>query len=153
MKEFEFDISVVESLIDLAKKKDVSKLEVSYKDFGVIIELGNKKSGVLVDDFKNFKNPENLTKEPEKDKVELEQQLEGKVIKSPIVGTFYTKASPDSKEFVKVGDNVKIGDVLCIIESMKLMNEIKSEFEGRVSKILLKDGDAVEYGQSLIVLE
>ena len=58
-----------------------------------------------------------------------------------------------SKEFVKVGDNVKIGDVLCIIESMKLMNEIKSEFEGKVSKILLKDGDAVEYGQSLIVLE
>ena len=71
----------------------------------------------------------------------------------PIVGTFYSKPSPDKEDFVKIGDRVKKGDVLFIIESMKLMNEVKSEFDGVVSKILVESGDGVEYGQPILILE
>jgi len=71
------------------------------------------------------------------------------IVKSPIVGTFYRSPSPTSEPFVKVGDNVGVGDVLCIVEAMKLMNEIESEFSGEVVKILVENGQAIEYGQPL----
>ncbi|MGN1330935.1 MAG: acetyl-CoA carboxylase biotin carboxyl carrier protein [Clostridia bacterium] len=74
---------------------------------------------------------------------------EGNVVKSPMVGTFYSKPSPNADAYVSIGDNVKKGDVLCIIEAMKLMNEIESEFDGEVVEILVKDGEAVEYGKPL----
>ena len=66
-----------------------------------------------------------------------------------MVGTFYIKPSPDSKPYVEVGSNVKKGNVLCIIEAMKLMNEIESEFDGKISEIYVKDGEPVEYGKPL----
>lgn len=75
-----------------------------------------------------------------------------KVIRAPIVGTYYAAAAPDQPPFVKEGDNVKIGDVVMIIESMKLMNEVQSDLEGTVEKILVKNGDPVEYDQAVIVL-
>lgn len=74
---------------------------------------------------------------------------EGNIVKSPMVGTFYSKPSPNADAYVSIGDNVKKGDVLCIIEAMKLMNEIESEFDGEVVEILVKDGEAVEYGKPL----
>ena len=74
---------------------------------------------------------------------------EGNIVKSPMVGTFYSKPSPDSKPYVEVGQRVKKGDVLCIVEAMKLMNEIESEFDGEIVEVLLKDGDSVEYGKPL----
>ena len=70
-----------------------------------------------------------------------------------MVGTFYSKSEPTASPFVKVGDKVKKGQVLCILEAMKLMNEIESEFEGKVKEILVKDGEAVEYGKPLFVIE
>lgn len=73
----------------------------------------------------------------------------GNVVRSPMVGTFYIKPSPTSKPFVEVGKEVKVGDTLCIIEAMKLMNEIESEFAGKIVEILVRDGDCVEYGTSL----
>ena len=75
------------------------------------------------------------------------------VITSPMVGTYYSKPSPDSKEFVSCGDNITKGKVLCIIEAMKLMNEIESEFNGTVVECLIKDGDMVEYGQPLFKIK
>ena len=77
---------------------------------------------------------------------------EGKVVKSPIVGTFYAAASPDKPPYVQVGSEVSEGDVLFIIESMKLMNEVTSEFSGRVEKILVENGQPVEYGQPVMVI-
>lgn len=77
---------------------------------------------------------------------------EGKVVKSPIVGTFYAAASPDKPPYVQVGSEVNEGDVLFIIESMKLMNEVTSEFSGRVEKILVENGQPVEYGQPVMVI-
>jgi acetyl-CoA carboxylase biotin carboxyl carrier protein len=69
------------------------------------------------------------------------------------VGTFYEAASPDSKPYVQVGDTVKVGDVLCIIEAMKLMNEIESEVSGTVRKIMVKNATPVEYDQPLFIIE
>lgn len=73
----------------------------------------------------------------------------GNIVKSPMVGTFYMKPSPTSNPYVEVGSIVKKGDVLCIIEAMKLMNEIESEFDGKVVEVLVNDGEAVDYGKPL----
>lgn len=85
--------------------------------------------------------------------VVTEQEPTGNVVKSPMVGTFYAKPSPDAEPFVEVGQVVKKGETLCIIEAMKLMNEIESEFDGKVKEILVSDGEAVEYGRPLFVIE
>lgn len=86
----------------------------------------------------------------EEDELPAENEV---VVKAPIVGTFYRKPAPDDEPFIQVGDEVHQGDVLCIIEAMKLMNEIECEVQGRVKKILVEDAQPVEYDQSLFVIE
>ncbi len=82
-----------------------------------------------------------------------EAEVRGKAITSPMVGTFYAASSPEAAPFVEVGSTVASGDVVCIIEAMKLMNEIKSEQAGKVVQICVKNGDPVEYGQVLMYVE
>lgn len=77
---------------------------------------------------------------------------DGAAVKAPMLGVFYAASSPDAEPFVKVGDRVKKGDILCIIEAMKMMNEITAESDGTVSEILAENGKIVEYGQTLFVL-
>lgn len=77
---------------------------------------------------------------------------EGHAVKSPMVGTFYRSPSPDAKPFVEVGDTVAVGDTLCIIEAMKLLNEIESDKAGVVKKILVDNGQAIEYGEPLFII-
>lgn len=77
----------------------------------------------------------------------------GKAVTSPMVGTFYASSSPEAEPFVEVGSEIKEGDVVCIIEAMKLMNEIKSEHAGKVTQICVKNGDPIEYGQVLMYVE
>lgn len=84
--------------------------------------------------------------------IQDEKEESGNIVKSPMVGTFYIKPSPTAEAYVEVGKEVKKGDVLCIIEAMKLMNEIESEYTGTVIEILVKDGEAVEYGTPLFKL-
>ena len=80
---------------------------------------------------------------------QIAEEKGGNVVKSPLVGTFYAAPSEDAQPFVKVGDTVKKGQTLAIVEAMKLMNEIESEFDGEVAEILVKDGEAVEYAKPL----
>ena len=80
-------------------------------------------------------------------------EKKGNIIKSPMVGTFYLKPSPTAEPYIEIGKEIKKGDVLCIIEAMKLMNEIESEYTGKVTEILVKDGDTVEYGTPLLRIE
>ena len=82
-----------------------------------------------------------------------ETKPDGNIVKSPMVGTFYSKSSPTSEPFVKIGSKVKKGDTLCIIEAMKLMNEIESEFDGEIAEILVKDNDLVDYGKPLFLIK
>ena len=79
-------------------------------------------------------------------------ESEGHLVKSPMVGTFYRSASPGAKPFVEVGDPVQVGDTLCIIEAMKLMNEIESDKAGVVKQVLVENGQPVEFGQPLVVI-
>ena len=82
----------------------------------------------------------------------LVPEISGSSITSPIVGTFYRKPAPDKAAFIEVGDHVNVGDVVCIIEAMKMMNEIKSEFSGTVTAIKVDDGEPVEFDQQLIIV-
>ena len=81
------------------------------------------------------------------------EEAKGNFITSPIVGTFYSSPAPEKPAYVKVGDSINAGDVVCIIESMKLMNEINSEFSGKVAEILVNNGEPVEFGQKLMRIE
>ena len=82
-----------------------------------------------------------------------DEQPKGKAITAPMVGTFYAASSPDAEPFVEVGSTVAVGDVVCIIEAMKLMNEIKAEQAGKIVQICVKNGDPIEYGQVLMYVE
>lgn len=79
-------------------------------------------------------------------------ETEGNIVKSPLVGTFYMAASEDGDPFVSIGDHVKVGDTLAIVEAMKLMNDIESDYDGIVTKVFVKNGDNVEYGQPLFMI-
>ena len=87
------------------------------------------------------------------DRADDTQKLTGNIVKSPLVGTYYAASSPDSAPFVKVGDKVSKGQVLGIVEALKLMNEIESEFDGTVKEILVKNEQMLEYGQPMFVIE
>ena len=84
---------------------------------------------------------------------DVSEEVTGNIVKSPLVGTFYSASSPDAAPYVQVGDMVKKGQVLGIVEAMKLMNEIESEFDGTVKAILVKNGDLVEFDQPMFVIE
>ncbi|HMB92079.1 MAG TPA: acetyl-CoA carboxylase biotin carboxyl carrier protein, partial [Rhodothermales bacterium] len=90
---------------------------------------------------------------PSEAKEEAAPATEGTTVKAPIVGTFYEAPAPDADPFVQVGDTVKVGDVLCIIEAMKLMNEIESEVAGTVKQILAENAEPVEFDQPLFVID
>ena len=89
----------------------------------------------------------------EKEKTPEISKPSGNIVKSPMVGTFYLKPSPTSEPYVEIGKTVKKGDTLCIIEAMKLMNEIESEYQGKIKEILVEDGKPVEYGTELFIIE
>lgn len=91
--------------------------------------------------------------EKEKEETPEISKLSGNIVKSPMVGTFYLKPSPTSEPYVEIGKTVKKGDTLCIIEAMKLMNEIESEYQGKIKEILVEDGKPVEYGTELFIIE
>ena len=84
---------------------------------------------------------------------EKEELQDGEIVKSPMVGTFYSKPSPNANSYVEIGQKVKKGDVLRIVEAMKLMNEIESEFDGEITEILVQDGETVEYGKPLFKIK
>ena len=94
------------------------------------------------------------TQKEDKENVQIEKKEENcNIVKSPMVGTFYLKPDPNSNPYVEIGKRVKKGDILCIIEAMKLMNEIECEFDGEIIEILVKDGEMVEYGKPLFKIK
>ena len=119
-------------------KKEIEKNVKEYNE-------SNKKINI-----KNENNQIDFTVQNNKQENEIENK---NILKSPMVGTFYLKPSPTSAPYVEIGKEVKKGDTLCIIEAMKLMNEIESEYDGKIAKILVKDGEPVEYGTQLFVIE
>ena len=98
---------------------------------------------------KNNDNKKEDVNEIKSEEIEKEEKIEGNIITSPMVGTFYSKPSPTSEPYVEVGKRVNKGDTVCIVEAMKLMNEIESEFSGEIVEVFLEDGKPVEYGTPL----
>lgn len=96
---------------------------------------------------------ENCSEKQNEKKSDTSNEIQENIIKSPMVGTFYIKPSPTDKPYVCIGEKVKKGQILCIIEAMKLMNEIESEYDGVIKDILVKDGEPVEYGKPLFIIE
>ena len=143
------DIRKIKKLIEMLQDSDLKEIEVSQGDESVRISRDNK-SQTYVEPViqKQAVHEANIASE----KVVHQEEIEGNQITSPIVGTFYRKPSPDKDPFIKVGDVVQEGDVLCIIEAMKMMNEIKSDFSGKVVSINVQDGQPVEYGQHIITI-
>jgi|TARA_B110000003_G_scaffold228660_1_gene230244 acetyl-CoA carboxylase biotin carboxyl carrier protein len=142
------DIRKIKKLIEMLQDSDLTEIEVKEGEESVRIVRGNAqplevKSSFITADSLNAQSENN----------EVLENASGSSIKSPIVGTFYRKPGPDQPPFVEIGSQVNAGDVVCIVEAMKMMNEIKSEFTGKVSAINIEDGQPVEFDQSLIVID
>jgi acetyl-CoA carboxylase biotin carboxyl carrier protein len=137
-----------EKIKQLMEDMGNSKLTAIDIDFPDGTKISMKKEANQIVKVENLS-----TKEVEKVEIKEDKQEEkiedGNIVKSPMVGTFYLKPSPNSNPYVEVGKKVKKGDILCIIEAMKLMNEIESEFDGEIKEILVKDEEPVEYGKPL----
>ena len=148
-------------LIALLRDNGLSELELEREDFRVRLrrEGGNSQGPNVVADRPAIpvpvidpvlRAPEgSATRSPETKKADEKQDQDLHIIPSPIVGTFYRSPSPTADAFVKIGSNVEIDTVVCIIEAMKLMNEIQAETSGEVVKIYVENGQPVEYGQPL----
>ena len=143
------DLSELKGIINLMQKSDLSELEIELQDLK--LRLARPSAGHTVHEpvLKTPPlQPEPTVKEESKD-VTPSQDEGTETFNSPMVGTFYRKPSPDDPPFVELGKNIKTGDILCIVEAMKVMNEIQSEFDGEIVEILVKDGESVEYSQPL----
>ena len=136
------DIRKIKKLIEMLQESDLVEIEVKEGEESVRIARDGKPLIVPLKKENSTVSGANA--------IPIEQP--GLSIKSPIVGTFYRKPAPDKPPFVEVGGHVNAGDVVCIVEAMKMMNEIKSEFTGTVSAINVEDGEPVEFDQSIIII-
>ena len=148
--EFDQILSLIKAVSDshltqFSIEQDGTKIDMETDRNGKIVETVVTKGEVPV----SVEMTEAAQEVPSDNK----EVVAGNVVKAPLVGTFYTSASPESEPYVKVGDTVEVGQVLGIVEAMKLMNEIESEFSGTVTKILVENEQVVEYGQPLFVIE
>jgi len=146
----------IKQLMEDMENSSLSSLDISLPD-GTKISIQKENN----EETKNYTVQSSKTVKIENNEKEKQKIIESKtsnnenrkIVKAPMVGTFYLKPSPTSEAYVEIGKTVKKGDTLCIIEAMKLMNEIESEFDGKIIEICVKDGEAVEYGKPLFVIE
>ena len=155
------NIKEIQQLIKFVAKSGVSEVKIESKDLKISVKTGA--SGNVV----SHSEPVVLNTQPLEQSVSLEKSIESEIvnsnetaedehlitIKSPIIGTFYRKPSPDKSNFIEIGDLIKEGSVLCVVEAMKLFNEIESEYSGKIVKILVDDASPVEFDQPLFVLD
>ena len=147
------DIRKIKKLIEMLQDSDLKEIEVSQGEESVRISRDNSSQFVPVERVVQPIQQQVTEDAPVNNNSEEAPKIDGNIVTSPIVGTFYRKPSPDKDPFIKVGDVVEKGDVLCIIEAMKMMNEIKSDFSGTVVAIDVEDGQPVEYGQNIITIK
>lgn len=149
------DLRKLKTLIDLVSESNVSELEITEAEGKVRIVKG----GVAM--VQHYAPPVAMMAPPPVMHGQApaavaevaEPVASGHVVKSPMVGTFYRSSSPGAKAYVEVGDEIKAGETICIIEAMKILNEIEADKSGTVTKVLCENGQAAEYGQPLFVIE
>lgn len=142
-------IDEIIKLIETVSKNDVDTLNYSTDSEKIVIK--KNKTKLVAGEAKAVPVAQSVSFEAAN--TAENTKVAGHTVTSPLVGTFYSAPSPDSPSFVNVGDRVKKGQVIGIIEAMKLMNELESDFDGVIKEILVKDEDVVEYGQPLFILE
>lgn len=155
------DLRKLKTLIDLVSESNVSELEITEAEGKVRIVKGGGVPHMVAPVVMPAAAPAAAhavaaqapaaTAAPAAGAAPAEQT--GHVVKSPMVGTFYRSASPGAKPFIEVGAQIKEGDTVCIIEAMKILNEIEADKAGTITKVLVENGQAVEYGQPLFVIE
>ena len=155
------NIKDIQQLIKFVAKSGVSEVNIESKDLKIGIKTGNVEKPVVYSGSPTvLTHPSNPISETQMSSPEIASEQENDsedtnliTIKSPIIGTFYRKPSPDKSNFVENGDLISEGDVLCVIEAMKLFNEIESEFSGKIVKILVDDASPVEFDQPLFLID
>lgn len=157
------DYKAIEQIIKTASENELSYLEIETEGIHItmqkggtpnIVKASNEKfSETAVEKATNVEKTHEVQKVLENKAEPIPEDENVKIITSPIVGTFYSSGSPEADAFVEVGTVVKKGQRLCIIEAMKLMNEIEAEFDGEIVEVLAKDEQMIEYGQGLFKLK
>ncbi len=150
------DIRKVKKLIEMLENSSLNELVIKEGEESVklVKSAGNFQAPQLVTSSQVSDQPGSEKKSvDESSKEDKKPSFDGKSINSPMVGTYYSSPNPGADPFVKVGDKVSEGDVLCIIEAMKMMNEVKSDYNGVIKEILISDAEPVEYGEALFVIE
>ena len=166
------DLKELRELVEFLKENGIAKFEMEREDLKVALEfagapaaaagidlaqltalLGAQRAAVPLPAAAAPVAAAPVAAAPAAPAVEADPHAGAHIVKSPIVGTFYDAPSPDAEPFVQVGDKVSVGKVLCIVEAMKLMNEIESDAAGEVVKVFVKPGQPVEYGQPLFAVK
>ncbi len=159
----------IQDLIKFVAKSGVSEVHLETKEVKITIKTPTKRKSTLISASTNLQQSQQLQMNPQQmaQNTSAMQQADSITpqkatssgeenfitIKSPMIGTFYRSAGPDKGSFVNVGDEISVGNVVCIIEAMKLFNEIESEIKGRIVKVLVGDATPVEYDQPLFLVE
>ncbi len=145
------DIRKIKKLIEIIEESDIAELEIKEGEEAIRISRYSAAPAQVTYSHAPAtvvaSTPAVVAALPQEEKVT------GHVVKSPMVGTFYRSASPGTKVFVEVGQAVQVGDTLCIIEAMKILNQIEADKSGTISKILVENAEPVEYGQPLFIIE
>lgn len=151
------DIRKVKKLIELLESSDVAEIEIKEGEEAVRISRASRVTPAPVQyqaapPPAPAPAPAAAAPAPEPEQKEAAKKVRGNVVRSPMVGTFYRSPSPSSPSFVEVGKHVKVGDVICIIEAMKMMNQIEADHAGVIEAILVQDGEPVEFDQALVTI-
>lgn len=147
------DIRKIKKLIDLIEESDIAEIEISEGEESVRISRHSTVAPVQYAAMPApapASAPVAIAAAPA---APVEEKISGHVVKSPMVGTFYRSASPGSASFVEIGQSVSVGQTICIIEAMKILNQIEADKSGKIKQILVENAHPVEYGQPLFIIE
>ena len=154
------DIRKIKKLIELLDQSGVSEIEIKEGQESlrisrnqVVVAPPNPPTGVYPQTMGAYPPVAQPEAMPPPDKPAQELETSGHTVSSPMVGTFYRAPSPGSKPFIEVGQSVKVGDTLCIIEAMKMLNQIEADKAGKIKAVLVENGQPVEFGESLFIIE
>lgn len=154
------DIKEIQNLIKFVAKSGASEVKLEMKDVKITIRTGTGKTETTIVQAAPMagmpQTPSFAVQQPTVELVEVDKAAENEhyiTVKSPIIGTFYRKPAPDKPNFAEVGMDINVGDTVCVIEAMKLFNEIESEISGKIVKVLVDDASPVEFDQPLFLVD
>ena len=147
------DIRKIKKLIDLIEESDIAEIEISEGEESVRISRYSAAAPVQYAAPMAVAAPAAAPAVTAAPTAPVEEKISGHLVKSPMVGTFYRSASPGTPSFVEVGQSVSVGQTICIIEAMKILNQIEADKSGKIKQILVENAHPVEYGQPLFIIE